>query len=180
MEINPYRSPVEQPLVEVVDLPSGRLRARFENEEMTVLAVGWFYYFLGSLLAAISVILSGWSFLIGETSVIFLGVMGLITGAVYIITGYGLRRFDVWARSPSIVAALVAIAIPPAGLLAGAVCFYLLRKNAVREIFTLQYQTAIIEEGEIEGHYGWVAVVGGLLSAVTLSLLFFLLIEGFL
>ena len=170
MESDPYRSPVEDALLEVENLEYGGLRERFRNEEMAVLAVGWFYYFLGSLLATLGGVLLVGGLFWDRSLVGFLGAACMIIGPVYIITGFGLRRFDVWARVPSMVAAFVAIAIPPVGLLAGAVCLYLLRRNAVKEIFTLQYQTAVMSEGEIIGHYGWLAVVGGVLSGVTLSL----------
>jgi hypothetical protein len=179
MESNPYKSPVEQTLLEVESLEPMDLRERFRNEEMTVLAVGWFYYFFGSLLATIGAASVAGYFLWNERVMVFLGAVCLIIGPVYVITGFGLRRFDVWARVPSIVAALVAIVIPPVGLLAGAVCLYLLCRNAVSEMFTLQYQTAVITEGEIIGHYGWLAVVGGVLSGVTLSLVAFFLTKGF-
>ena len=53
METNPYKSPIEQTMLAVENLEPMDLRERFRNEEMTVLAVGWFYYFFGSLLATI-------------------------------------------------------------------------------------------------------------------------------
>jgi hypothetical protein len=180
MESNPYKSPVEQTLLEVENLQPEVLRERFRNEEMTVLAVGWFYYFFGSLLATIGAVGVIGYFIWEKPLVAALGGVCLIIGPVYIITGFGLRRFDVWARVPSMVAALVAIVIPPVGLLAGAVCLYLLCRNAVREMFTLQYQTAVVTEGEIIGHYGWLAVVGGVLSGATLSLFAYLLTKGLL
>ena len=180
MESDPYKSPVEQTLLEVENLEPSKLRERFRNEEMIVLAVGWFYYFLGSLLVTIGAASVAGYFLSGRPVMLVLGVVGLIIGPVYMITGFGLRRFDIWARVPSMVAALVAIVIPPVGLLAGAVCLYLLCRNAVREMFTLQYQTAVVAEGEIIGHYGWLAVLGGLLSGATLSLFAYFLTKGFL
>ena len=180
MEIDPYRSPVEDTMLEVENLPYGGLRERFRNEEMAVLAVGWFYYFFGSLLATVGGFLVGGFYLWERPVMAFLGAGCLIIGPVYIITGFGLRRFDVWARVPSMVAAFVAITIPPVGLLAGAVCLYLLRRNAVKEMFTLRYQTAVESEGEMIGHYGWLAVVGGVLSGATLGLFAFLLTKGFL
>ncbi len=180
MESDPYKSPVEQTLLEVENLQPERLRERFRNEEMTVLAVGWFYYFFGSLLATIGAAAVAGYFIWSKPLLVALGAVCLIIGPVYVITGFGLRRFDVWARVPSIVAALVAIVIPPVGLLAGAVCLYLLCRNAVREMFTLQYQTAVLAEGEIIGHYGWLAVAGGMLSGATLSLFAYFLTEGFL
>jgi hypothetical protein len=180
MKTDPYKSPVEQTMMAVENMNPMDLRERFRNEEMTVLAVGWFYYFFGSLLGTMGVALVMGYFIWDEPLMVLLGAVGLIIGPVYVITGFGLRRFDVWARVPSIVAAFVAIVIPPVGLLAGAVCLYLLCRNAVREMFTLQYQTAVITEGEIIGHYGWLAVVGGILSGMTLSLVGFLLAKGFL
>ncbi len=180
MESDPYKSPVEQTLLEVENLEPIDLRERFRNEEMTVLAVGWFYYFFGSLLATTGAGLLTGFFLMENALMGLMGAVCLIIGPVYIITGFGLRRFDVWARVPSIVAALVAIVIPPVGLLAGVVCLYLLCRNAVREMFTLQYQAAVVAEGEIIGHYGWLAVVGGVLSGATLGLLGYLLSQGFL
>ncbi len=180
MESDPYRSPVEQALMDVESLEPMELRARFHKEEMTIMAVGWFYYFFGSLLGTIGAAVVAGYYLWNESAMLLLGAVCLIIGPVYIITGYGLRRFDVWARVPSMVAALVAIVIPPVGLLAGAVCLYLLCRNAAREMFTLQYQTAVISEGEIIGHYGWLAVLGGVLSGVTLSLIAFFLAKGFL
>ena len=179
METNPYKSPIEQTMLAVENLEPMDLRERFRNEEMTVLAVGWFYYFFGSLLATIGLACVAGYFIWGESVMVLLGAVCLIIGPVYVITGFGLRRFDVWARVPSIVAAFVAIVIPPVGLLAGAVCLYLLCRNAVREMFTLQYQTAVLTEGEIIGHYGWLAVVGGVLSGATLSLLGYFLSQGF-
>lgn len=176
---DPYRSPVASSLIEVEDLHPEGLRERFRNEEMTVLAVGWFYYFLGSLLATIGGALVVGFFVWGNPLMGALGSGCLVIGPVYIITGFGLRRFDVWARVPSMVAAFVAIVIPPVGLLAGAVCLYLLRCNAVKEIFTLQYQAAVMTEGEIIGHYGWLGVVGGVLSGATISLFAVLLAKGF-
>jgi len=125
MESDLYKSPVEQTLEEVGDLEPTVLRERFRNEEMTLLAVGWFYYFFGGLLATIGVVLVALYFVFSQMLLAALGGGCLIIGTVYIITGYGLRRFEVWARVPSIVAALVAIVIPPVGLLAGVVCFYL-------------------------------------------------------
>ncbi len=175
METDPYRSPVGQTLLEVENLEYTGLRERFRNEEMVVLAVGWFYYFFGSLLVTLGGVLGLGCFLWDRSLLGFLGAFGMIIGSVYMITGFGLRRFDLWARVPSMVAAFVAITIPPVGLLAGAVCLYLLRRNAVKEIFTLQYQTAVVTEGDVEGHFGWLAVVGGVLSGVTLSLFGFLL-----
>lgn len=180
MQDDPYKSPVEHTLLEVENLQPSDLRERFRKEEMTVLAVGWFYYFLGSLLATIGVASVAGYYLSGNQVMIVMGAACLIIGPVYIITGFGLRRFDVWARVPSMVAALVAIVIPPVGLLAGAVCLYLLCRNAVREMFTLQYQTAVVAEGEIIGHYGWLAVVGGVLSGATLSLFAYFLTKSFL
>jgi hypothetical protein len=165
MKTDPYKSPVEQTMMAVENMNPMDLRERFRNEEMTVLAVGWFYYFFGSLLGTMGVALVMGYFIWDEPLMVLLGAVGLIIGPVYVITGFGLRRFDVWARVPSIVAA---------------VCLYLLCRNAVREMFTLQYQTAVITEGEIIGHYGWLAVVGGILSGMTLSLVGFLLAKGFL
>ncbi len=179
MESNPYQSPLEQGVMHSEHLEPRALRERFHKEEMTVLAVGWFYYFFGSLLATLGLVLVCSYFLWGKLALGLIGAVCFIIGPVYIITGYGLRRFDIWARVPSIVAALVAIVIPPAGLLAGAVCLYLLSRNAVREIFTLQYQTAVISEGEIISHYGWLAVVGGVLSGLSLTLLAYFLTQGF-
>ncbi|MGJ8657492.1 MAG: hypothetical protein ACSHX6_13670 [Akkermansiaceae bacterium] len=180
MESDPYRTPIAESLLEVENLRPEGLRERFRNEEMTVLAVGWFYYFFGSLLATIGGALLAGFFLWDKPLMGVLGSVGLLIGPVYIITGFGLRRFDVWARLPSIVAAFVAIVIPPVGLLAGAVCLYLLCRNAVKEMFTLQYQTAVMTEGEIIGHYGWLGVVGGVLSGATISLFTVLLAEGLL
>ncbi len=180
MESDPYKSPVEQTLLEVENLQPEGLRERFRSEEMTVLAVGWFYYFFGSLLATIGAAGVAGYFIWEKPMMVVMGAVCLIIGPVYIIIGFGLRRFDVWARVPSMVAALVAIVIPPVGLLAGVVCLYLLCRNAVREMFTLQYQTAVLTEGEIIGHYGWLAVVGGMLSGATLSLFAYFLTKGFL
>tara|TARA_B110000908_G_scaffold30710_1_gene36405 strand:+ start:902 stop:1444 length:543 start_codon:yes stop_codon:yes gene_type:complete len=180
MESDPYKSPVEQTLLELENLHPGGLRERFRNEEMTVLAVGWFYYFFGSLLATIGAAGLVGHFIWGKPLVAALGGVCLIIGPVYIITGFGLRRFDVWARVPSMVAALVAIVIPPVGLLAGVVCLYLLWRNAVREMFTLQYQAAVVAEGELIGHYGWLAVVGGVLSGAALSLFAYFMTMGLL
>jgi hypothetical protein len=183
MESDPYRSPRANSLIDVEELQPKDLRERFHHEEKTVLAVGWFYYFFGSLLATLGGVMVGGCFFLEIPLIMTLGALGagcMIIGAVYVITGYGLRRFDVWARVPSIFAAFVAIVIPPVGLLAGVVCFYLLCRNAVREMFTLEYQTAVMTEGEIIGHYGWLGVVGGVLSGATISLFAVLLAKGFL
>ena len=180
MESDPYKSPVEQTLLELENLHPGGLRERFRNEEMTVLAVGWFYYFFGSLLATIGAAGLVGHFIWGKPLVAALGGVCLIIGPVYVITGFGLRRFDVWARVPSMVAAFVAIVIPPVGLLAGVVCLYLLWRNAVREMFTLQYQAAVVAEGELIGHYGWLAVGGGVLSGAALSVFAYFMTMGFL
>lgn len=179
MESDPYRSPVEQALLEVEHLQPSDLRERFRSEEMAILAVGWFYYFFGSLLATIGVASSAGYYLSDNQMLIIMGASCLIIGPVYIITGFGLRKFDEWARVPSMVAAFVAIVIPPVGVLAGAVCLYLLCRNAVREMFTLQYQTAILAEGEVTRRYGWLAVVGGVLRGATLSLFAYVLTKSF-
>ncbi len=171
MGFDPYRSPVEQTLEEVENLQSDDLLERFRREEMAILAVGWFYYFLGSMLVAVGGCLAWGYFILGMPLLLVPGALCFLMGPVYVITGYGLRRFDVWARWPSMVAAVVAVFIPPVGLFAGLLCFYLLCQNAARSIFTLQYQAALIEEGVVRGHYGWVALLGGFLSGVSLGLL---------
>jgi len=180
MMSNPYESPVEDALIEVENLEPCDLRARFHKEEMVVLAVGWFYYFFGSMLAIMGMAGVVSHFIWNLLPVLVVGSVCLMVGPVYVVIGYGLRRFDIWARMPSIVAAFVSIAIPPVGMLAGAVCLYLLCRNAIREMFTLQYQTAVMSEGEMIGHYGWLGVVGGVFSGLTLSLFTYFLVKGLL
>lgn len=55
MKNDSYRSPAEQVLLEVEHLQPSDLCERFRSEEMAILAVGWLYYFFGSLLATIGV-----------------------------------------------------------------------------------------------------------------------------
>ena len=182
--VSPYDSPAAETLQKVEDLAPIDLRVRFHREEMAVLAVGWFYYFMGSLVASLAVVLIINYADLGIAnvySVFFIAGAGVILAAMYLITGFGLRRFDSWARLPSICVAVVSIVIIPVGIVASAACIYLLCKNAVKEIFTPQYQTAVVAEGEIIGHYGWLAVLGGMLTALILSAFMYLIsLEQFL
>ena len=173
-----YQSPLANALLEVEHLDAQGLRERYSRGEVAVMAVGWFYYFFGSLLAGIGACLLVGYLLVSELIYIVPAAVCLIMGPVYVITGYGLRRFDLWARVPSMFAALVAVVIPPAGTLAGAVSFFLLKQHASKEMFTARYQTAIISDGDISRHFGWLGVVGGLLSGVTLSIIVYLIIKG--
>lgn len=179
MQDNFYQPPEVDVLLDSGDLDMGALRERYQRDETTVLSVGWFYYFFGSLL-----VVSGLGLLVGYYhigKIVFLAAAAvcLIIGPVYVILGFGLRRFDSWARLPAMFAALLAIVIPPAGLLAGMMSFYLLKRHAYPEMFTDRYQTAIISEGEMNEHFGWLGVVGGALSGLTLYLCVYLFSKGF-
>ena len=178
-----YSAPVAETLRAPERLSTQDLRERFLREEMVVLAVGWFYYFIGSVLLSVAVLLVMVEFTRWLPSFDHLFLISLtlfVAGILYLMIGYGLRRFDSWARCPAIVASIASVVLMPIGFLASPVCLVLLRANAVKEIFTAEYQTAVVAEGEMIKHYGWLAVVGGLLTAVTLFLLFYLLTQGYL
>jgi len=173
-----YQTPAVDVLLKDKYLDPESLRDRHSRDEVIVLAVGWFYYFFGGLLAGIGLFLLGLLLWKREWMYFVASAVCSIVGAVYIITGFGLRRFDSWARVPSLLAAIVAVVIPPAGTLAGVVCFFLLKKHALKEMFTARYQTAIITEGEVNRHFGWLGIMGGVLSGVTMSLIFYLFSKG--
>ncbi len=177
---NVYEAPEADVFLDSDDLDMGALRERYQRDEITVLAVGWFYYFFGSLLVVTGLGLLVAYYMAGKFVFLIPAAVCLIIGPVYVILGYGLRRFDSWARLPAMLAALLAIVIPPAGLLAGVVIFYLLKGHAYPEMFTDRYQTAIISEGEMNTHFGWLGVVGGGLSGLTLCLCVYLLSKGFI
>jgi len=178
MEDDLYQAPEVNVLIENEHLGPEFLRERYSRDEVTVLAVGWFYYFFGGLLTAIGCCLLGLALWSAQVIFFVPAAVGLIIGPVYVIVGYGLRCFEPWSRIPGIVAAIVAIAIPPAGTLAGLVCLFLLKQRASKEMFTANYQTAIISGGEVIRHFGWLGLIGGLFSGVTLNVVFFLLAES--
>jgi len=176
MENDPYSTPKVEALQYPEELATQDLRQRFLREEMVVLAVGWFFYFIGSVLIGIGLL----DFIIVKYRIFafsfhwyFLGFILLIAGTLFVLTGYGLRRFDSWARMPAMTASIALIVFLPIGILAAPVCFVLLKNNAVKDLFTPEYQTAVVAEGELIKHYGWIAVLGGLLTSVTLFLLIY-------
>ncbi len=182
MDNDPYRTPTVDALMNPEDLGTQDLRDRFKREEMAVLAVGCFFYFIGSVLIGIGLL----DFIIMEYQIFditfhwyFLGFILLVAGSLYLITDYGLRRFDSWARVPAMIASVASIIFLPIGFLAAPVCFLLLKNNAVKDLFTPEYQTALVAEGEIINHYGWLAVLGGLLTSVTLFLLIYWKSKGY-
>lgn len=179
---NPYSTPKVDALQNPEELATQDLRERFLREEMAVLAVGWFFYFIGSVLIGVGLL----DFMIVRYRIFefsfhwyFLGFILLIAGALFLITGYGLRRFDSWARLPAMIASVASIVLLPIGVLAAPVCFILLKNNAVKDLFTPEYQTAVVAEGELIKHYGWLAVLGGLLTSFSLFLLIYWKSKGF-
>ena len=178
---NPYSTPIVDTLLNPEELTTGDLRQRFLREEMAVLAVGWFFYFMGSMLIGLAVI----ELMIVNSSIFevskewyFLGFILLIAGSLYLLIGYGLRRYDSWARLPAMIASSFSIVFLPIGILSAPVCLVLLKYNAVKDLFTPEYQTAVVAEGELIKHYGWLAVLGGLLTSFTLFLLLYWKSQG--
>lgn len=179
---DPYLTPTVNTLMNPEKLGTKDLRQRFVREEMAVLAVGWFFYFVGSVLIG-SAAIAFWVFFYELLEISqrwhLLGFVLFIAGSLYLITGFGLRRFDSWSRMPAMIASITSIAFLPIGFLASPVCFVLLKNNAVKEIFTPEYQTAVVAEGEMIKHYGWLAVLGGLLTSVSLFLILYWQSKGY-
>lgn len=156
-------------------MSANELRKQFAYDEICILAVGWFYYYLGSLLLSLTG-LAAWVYFILQIKPFILSTfICLLAGTLYIIIGYGLRNFDSWARIPSVVAGYTAMFLFPVGTLAGGVCIYLLHSHAVLEIFTDQYRTAYSEASKKLPRFGWLGIILGLLTGASLSLIIYLL-----
>lgn len=160
---DPYQTPVES-LIDDSELSNLELRSRYRNEESKVLAVGGVYYLLGSLLFSVGGV--GAYYCAMKLSMFHLlpcGAFALL-GLMFIIIGFGLRRFDNWSRVSAVVAAAIALFIIPVGTVVGILCLGILKRNALKLMFTSAYQAAVIEEGEAYDHFGWYAILVGLLA----------------
>jgi len=171
---DPYQTPIES-LLNDSDLTRSELRNRYRQEEAKVIAVGGVYYLLGSLLLSAGGV-GAW-YCAEKSSVFNMLPCGaaILIGCMFIVIGYGLRRLDSWARVPASIAAGVALFLFPIGTVVGLLCIAMLRRNAVREMFNPAYQTAIYEEGDGYDHFGWIAILVGLVAGAG-TWLFLLLI----
>lgn len=169
-----YQTPTSSSL-EIESLNADELRKQFAYDEVCILAVGWFYYYLGSLLLGLTG-LAAWIYFILDLKPFILSTfICLLAGILYIIIGYGLRNFDTWARIPSIVAGYTAMFLFPVGTLAGGVCIYLLHGHAIQEIFSNEYRTAYSIACKKLPRFGWLGITLGLLTGSTITLLVYLL-----
>lgn len=173
-EDNIYQAPVTEE-ARIEDMSDDELRRYHSKDEMCILAVGWFYLYLGALLLS----LTGLSAILYQLSpcMLFLLTTALciLSGTLYLIVGFGLRNFDAWSRAPSYVAAVVAMAFAPMGTLAGAACLVLLIRHASGEMFTDKYRLAVITQEYGAPKYGWIGICLGVLTGLSLWLLFYLL-----
>lgn len=142
---------------------------------MCILAVGWFYLYLGALLLSLSGL--SYSYYLMSPCLLFILTTSLcvLSGALFMVIGFGLRNFDVWSRAPSYVAAVVAMSFAPIGTLAGAACLVLLIRHASREMFTDKYRVAVMTREYGARKYGWIGICLGVLTGLSIWLVFYLL-----
>lgn len=149
-----------------------QLRRFYARDEICVMAIGWYYLFLGGLLASCATILLWLGFRIELFLLSCIGTTVLLVSSMYFIIGYGLRNFDPWSRTPARVASLVAMCLIPVGTVTGLCCFVLLKKHSSTEIFSNKYRGVLLsQEASTKGSYGWLAVITGLSSGVSCALL---------
>lgn len=144
------------------------LRQRYARDEICVLAVGWFYYYLGSLLLGLIGLVCWLHFSFQFEPFLLSNILCLLAGSLFILIGYGIRNFDAWARAPSIVAGYVAMFLFPVGTLAGGVCVYLLHSHAIKEIFSDRYRNAYAVAHEGLPRFGWLGLTLGFLTGLSL------------
>jgi len=150
------------------EMSNTQLRQKFVHHEIYMLAVGWFYYYLGSLLLGLTS-LTVWLYLSLNIKLFILTTFTcILSGLLFIIIGCGIRHFDSWARIPSIIAGYIAMLLFPVGTLAGGVCVYLLHSHAVHEIFTSKYQIAYAINRKGLPRFGWLGLSLGFLTGISL------------
>jgi hypothetical protein len=157
-------------------LSDSELRDYYAEDEVCVLAVGWFYLFFGSLLFATSSVGIAVSLLEEQITLGFISFCFFMVCFAYLLLGYGMRRFEAWARRPAHFAAIVMICIFPIGTPTGIICYYLLNRRSHEDVFSKKYHDLVAASPMLEKHHAaWIPIVGGMLSGITLALSLYLL-----
>lgn len=153
------------------EMEADELRHFFAQDEICVLAVGWFYLFFGGALSATSGLLLALHYTTLDTHYSFLLFLGIISGFVYLILGWGMRHFGPWSRSPARFAAFVMLFIFPIGTLAGLFCYVLLRERSHETIFSNRYRALLFARPHLERHSTLIPASIGILTGICLTLL---------
>ncbi|GAA5496458.1 hypothetical protein SAMN02745181_0239 [Rubritalea squalenifaciens DSM 18772] len=159
----------------IEDMSDAELRRYHSKDELCILAVGWFYLYLGSVLCSLTG-LSMWLYWLSPCLLFMVSTfVSVLGGILFIIIGFGLRNFDAWARPPAYVASVVAMCLFPMGTLAGGACLVLLIRHASEEMFTEKYRVAVMTQEYGARKYGWLGASLGILTGLSIWLVFFLL-----
>lgn len=165
--LNPYAAPTS--LLATAPTEVDAFRREHLNHEANIKAIGFLYYFGGSIVALVFLgnlwSLQRDSFVGGAIMTTFLGVLGV----GQIVVAWGLRRFKAWARGPAAGIAAVGLLAFPLGTAINAYILYLLLSAKGRAVLSRDYESVVRRTPHIE--YQTSMVVKVLLCALIVTLL---------
>ncbi|MGJ8672826.1 hypothetical protein [Rubritalea sp.] len=150
------------------------LRSYYAQDEICVLAVGWFYLFFGSLLFSLSSFGFLASYIMQSLAVCFISFCFFMVSFAYILLGWGMRYFDPWSRKPARFASIVMMFIFPVGTPTGIICFYLLKTRSHEDVFSQKYRSLLLADPAQEKYHAtWVPIISGTLAGLILPTCFY-------
>ncbi|MFC5050809.1 hypothetical protein ACFPK9_09295 [Rubritalea spongiae] len=172
-----YKSP-SNVARDLATLSDSELRSYYAQDEVCVLAVGWFYLFFGSLLFSVSSFGFVVSYLLQSLALGFISFCFFMVSFAYILLGWGMRYFDPWSRLPARFAALVMMFIFPVGTPTGLICYYLLKTRSHEDVFSVKYRSLLlVDPSQDKYHATWIPIITGTISGLTLPAFFYLFHE---
>ncbi len=120
------------------------IREEHIKHEASIRSIGILYYLSGGMLGiAAIVVVAGLSMTGLAKSGPFIGVLYLGFGALFIVTGRGIRKLRPWARTTSIVLAAIGLLGFPLGTLLNGYILYLMLAKKGKRIFEDDYKDII-------------------------------------
>ena len=171
MESQCIYQPPEKCARDTTEMSNIELRNHYAQDEICVQAVAWLYLFSGSFVGVLTLVLLKLAIDAQNLLLIFMSSFTLIIVMIFILLGWGMRHYDPWSRTPARFAAIIMMFFVPIGTIIGALCFFLLKQRAHKDIFTNKYH-AILLSDPLHGKYKtmWLPMVIGALTAILMTL----------
>ncbi|MBI3917634.1 MAG: hypothetical protein HY322_11575 [Betaproteobacteria bacterium] len=142
---NPYATPKAV----VADLGAApgveAVREEHLGHETNIKAVGGLFMLAGMLASftALSVIVSGAVGAMESMAVLVTGVLLAFLAVSSVVVGWGLRMLRAWARTPSVILAVIGLLGFPIGTLLNAYVLWLLASRKGRMVFSVEYASIV-------------------------------------
>lgn len=182
---DPYAPPSAAARVAPVDIPDAiALRSEHLEYEASVLALGWWYYFLAFLQLGFGLLCAGLALFLGFADLppdeeispavlaAMMGVFAVVSlafGALCGYAGWGVRSFAPESRIPGLINAGIQVTFFPFGMIAGVAGLYLLLLPKSKAVLSHHYQDVRAATPELKARWHplfWALPVTILVSAV--------------